>query len=345
MYSFSRYLTMLRMAKRSENTIKGYGKVLRSYAKFLNVSPDEIHNHLTPENLVAYANSRAGNSERGIRMHLSILHRYFMINGVKFDPLELNILKAQRIDESDDKPLTLETLQKMMNLGSLHTKTILITLISTGMRAGECCQILLSDVKGDIIHIRPEIAKGRRGGDVYLTKEARDFMDLWLKDRDRYIKTADKRGKYLVRKGYGKAREKNDKRLFACSYATLLSTFSHLYDQVDGEQGKYHAKITPHSTRKYFRTQAVKTMPLDLVEKIMRHSGYLTDEYVRIPPEEARRQFHAGESALYILRSPEVNDLKRERDELKEAMQTEMETMKQEHELMKIHIKELMGKG
>ncbi len=189
-YSYSRYLTMLRLAKRSENTIKSYGKILKSYSEFIRVPLDEIHNHLTPENLVAYAGSRSGMSESGTAMRLQILHRYFTVNGVSFDPLELNIIKAQRIEDRDDKPLTLETLQKMMNLGNTHTRAILTTLISTGMRAGECSQLLLSDVKKDVIHIRPEIAKGRRGGDVYISKEARDCLDLWLEDRDRYIRNA-----------------------------------------------------------------------------------------------------------------------------------------------------------
>jgi len=340
MYSYSKYLAMLKLAKRSEQTIKSYGKVLRSYARFLGIPVEVIHLHLTPENLILYANSRVGFSERGTRLHLSVLHRYFMINKVHFDPLELNVLKAQRREDSDDKPLSLEILQQMMDLGTPHTRAILATLISTGMRVGECSQLLLTDLTGDTIHIRPEIAKGRRGGDVYLTSESREFIDLWLKDRNRYIRTADKRNTFLIRSGYSVPRERDDKRLFACAYSTILRIFSNLYDKVDGEQGKYHAKITPHSTRKYFRTNAVRTMPLDLVEKIMRHSGYLTDSYVRITEEEARKMFHAGERVLYITRADhratrnEIETLKQDSEKL-EKMELELEKIKQEREEFK----------
>ena len=332
------------MAKRSEQTITLYRNVLTQYARFLDVPLDEVHDHLVPENLIKYAASRKGKSERGTKMHLSVLHRYFSINGISFDPLELNILKAQRNEEPFDKPLELETLQKMMDLGTVHTRAILTTLISTGMRAGECCQVRLSDVKGDTIHIRPEIAKRRQGGDVYLTAEAREYLDLWLKDRPRYVLAGECRHAGLVASGHSKARDKNDQRLFACSYPTLLWLFSRLYDQVDGEQGKYHAKCTPHSTRKYFRTHAVRSMPLDLVEKIMRHSGYLTSSYVRISDEEARKQFHAGESALYITRGnhrktmTEIEMLKKERDEARDTEQ-------QVRMLVQKYINELKGKG
>jgi len=41
-------------------------------------------------------------------------------------------------------------------------------------------------------------------------------------------------------------------------------------------------------------------MSIDLVEKIMRHSGYL-GQYIQIPDME--KQFHAGEAALYITRA------------------------------------------
>lgn len=165
---------MLTLAKRSPATIKTYAKILKSYARFLDVPVEDIHNHLTPENLVRYANSRTGWSESGTQMRLGILHRYFSVNGVTFDPLELNVLKAQRVEERDDKPLTHELLLKMMDAGDVHTRAIISTLISTGMRAGECSRLLISDLAGDTIHIRPEIAKRRRGGDVYLTSEAQE---------------------------------------------------------------------------------------------------------------------------------------------------------------------------
>lgn len=296
-YTVSEYLRMLKLAKRSDNTITTYRRILLSYARFLDVPLDEVHNHLLPENLIKYAASRADCSGRGTTTNLNILHRYFAINGVTFDVLESNIIKAQDTEEQDDKPLTRETLQRMMEIASIHAKAMITFWISTGCRRGECARILLSDVDGDTVRIRNEYAKGGHGGLVYLTAEAREYLDMWLEVRDEYIKRA---GRYHLGKG---SRPIDDKRLFACSHQTMRGTWSRLYAKVDGEKGKYHDKCTIHSCRKYFRTQAVRAMPLDLVEKLMRHTGYLTGSYVRITDEEARKQFHAGESALYITRA------------------------------------------
>ena len=311
---------MLRRAKRSEQTIKLYQKVLKHYAAFLNIPLDKVHDHLTPENLINYASSREGKSERSIAVELSILHRYFTINGIKFDTLEANVIKARSSEEMHDKPLDLETLQKMMDLASPQMKAILSVLISTGMRAGELNQISLSDVKGDTIHIRNEIAKRKKGGDVYLSLEAQEYLDIWLKKRDDYIRLANARH-------FSKNLPENDQRLFACSYSTLRASFARLYDLVDGEKGKYHNRCTVHSCRKYFRTNAVKTMPLDLVEKIMRHPGYLTKQYVRISDEESREKFHDGENALYLTRvdhriqGSKLDKLERVNKELRERLQ------------------------
>ena len=160
---------MLRLARRSEQTIDLYRKVLLSYSRFLDVPLNKVHRHLLPENLIKYAASRTDKSERGTQLHLSILHRYFAINGIKFNPLEKNILTASGHGDKNDKPLESVTLQKMMDIGDIHSRAIITTLISTGMRAGEASQVLLSDLRGDTIIIRPEIAKRRQGGKGCIT--------------------------------------------------------------------------------------------------------------------------------------------------------------------------------
>jgi integrase len=338
MYSVPQYLKMLERAKRAPSTIKLYAKVFRHYATFLNVPLENVHDHLLPENLIKYSESRPGQSGRTTQLYLSILHRFMKLNGVKFDELELNVITAQSKEDPDDKPLEPETLQKMMDLTSVHGKAILSTLISTGMRRQECSRLLLSDMDGDTIRIRNEIAKGGRGGIVYLTAEAQEFIGLWLKQRDEYIRNASK-------KRYSESRPKDDLRLFACSDATLRDIFARLYQKVDGEKGKYRDKNTLHSCRRYFRTHAVKTMPLDLVEKILRHSGYLTGSYVRISDDEARRVFHEGENVLYITRcdhriqGSEVGALRREVVELRELIhqnkQQQRKQTKQTFDIMK----------
>jgi integrase len=330
-YSVQDYLTMLRLSKRSEATITGYYKVFQSYAKFLKIPLDEVHHHLSVSNLLKYAGSRNGKSDNGNKTNLNVLRWYFSQNGIVFDELEYNATNPKVTKEQNDKPLELATLQKMMDLTDPHGRAILSFLISTGCRAGETCKILLSDVDGDVVTIRNEIAKGGHGGKVYLTAEAREYLDLWLADRDEYIRISDKRMKGLLKAG-AHHRPQKDERLFATAYTGLNAIFSRLYAKVDGEQGKYHAMCTIHSCRKYFRTHAAQTMHPDLVTGLMRQTGYLDSTYVRMTDEEKRAQFHAGEAALYITRADhriqgsKLDALQRDNQQLRDQL-NEMKQM------------------
>lgn len=305
MYTVQEYLDILKLAKRSPNTIANYRKILLDYSRFVNVPLEEVHNQLSPQNLIKYAASLTG-SERSRNVYLSVLHRYFTLNGVKFDPLETNVINVRSTEEHHDNPLDVLTIRKMMDYASPQMKAAIATLISTGMRPGELCKITIRDLNNDTITIRNEIAKGKKGGKVYLNQEAQEYVNLWLTYRDEYIKGVSTRHFSNV---------KDDQRVFGLSYVAFRAAFNKLYKKAEGDRGKYWYKITPHSCRKYFRTHAVMTMPLDLVEKLMRHSGYLTDAYVRISDEEARTMFHAGEQSLYIT---QIGSLKRELDEVKE---------------------------
>jgi integrase len=187
----------------------------------------------------------------------------------------------------------------MMDVGDIHGKAILMFLISTGCRAGEVSKILLSDVKNDTVILRNEICKGKRGGVVFLTSEARQYLDLWLKERESYIKMADMKSGNLASRING--RPLNDQRLFGCSYMTINKIFKKMYS-IDGEKSGGRNRITAHACRAYFRTNAPKGMSIDLVEGILRHVGYLNQSYVRMTTEEKYRQFKAGEHALYVTR-------------------------------------------
>ena len=325
--TYASYLKRLEAAGKSPLTVKAYRLHLIKYARFLNVPVEDLHRHLDTEDTVEYALSMKNQKANTRKTCLFVLKNFMEYCGYSFDKFEADVFQIESTDERMDKPLPLEILQKMMDLGDIHAKAILTFLISTGVRAGECSKILLSDVKNDTVILRNEICKGKRGGIAFLSSEAREFLDLWLMERDSYIKMADMKSGNLATRING--RPKNDQRLFACSYMTINKIFKKMYDSVDGERSGSRNRITAHSCRAYFRTHAVKTMGLDLTEKILRHTGYLTKEYVKIPDME--KDYHAGEAALYITRADhriQSGELAQLREKVKsmEARQQERES-------------------
>jgi integrase len=334
------------MAGRTEKTLSTYNYALEFFCKFLEIPVTELHahsvdpdgtlhfQHLTMDNLMALMDSEKVRSMRphSRRTVINPITRYMKINRVEFDELELGVIKIRKIDTRDDKPASLELLQKMMDLADPRMKAFIIFLVSTGCRSGEASNLLVSDISGSVVTIPDRIAKGNHGGKAYLTSEAREYLDLWLKVRDQWIRDSDARVKNMgVR-----SRPVNDQRLFASSRASLGQEFTALYRIVDGESTQtlrgIRAKVTPHTCRAFFRTRAAATMGIDLVEGIMRHTGYLNAAYVRMPEEERARLFYDGEHALYITRPDQresITAIAVERQK-REALEVEVRRMKDE---------------
>jgi integrase len=303
-YTVEEYLDMMVAAGRAPVTITSYRSIFKSFAQFLDVPIDDVHNNLSSSNLIKYVGSMKGYSGQTIKQRLAILRAYAIENGVQFKGMELKVMNARRHTEPDDKPISLEHLQKMMDLTDERGKAFISVMISTGMRAGEAAQLKVSDWDGkDTITIPGKIAKNGRGGRVYLTEEAQEYLEIWMRNRDAWIQrnSSHPAEAFQIKTGKGD-------RLFASGYSGLNGMFRRLYEKIDGERGTYRRKITPHSLRKYFRTQAAAGgLHIDIVEKLMRHSGYLSGSYVRLDEEAIRKQFHEHEHSLYITRPHRID--------------------------------------
>lgn len=299
--TYETYLNRLEAAGKSPLTIKAYRLHLMKFARFQKVKVEDLHKHLGMDDVIRYALSMKNQKANTRKTCLFVLKNFMEYCGVTFDKFENDVFQVKSNDERLDKPLPLETLQKMMDVGDIHGKAVLTFLISTGCRAGECSKILLSDVKGDVVTLRNEVCKGRRGGIVFLTSEARGYLDLWLKERAEYIEMADMKSGNLASRING--RPENDQRLFGCSYMTINKIFKKMYDAVDGEQSGGRNRVTAHAVRAYFRTHAASTMGIDITEGILRHAGYLNASYMRMGDDEKYRQFKEGEAALYVTRA------------------------------------------
>jgi integrase len=67
----------------------------------------------------------------------------------------------------------------------------------------------------------------------------------------------------------------------------------------------------PHTLRKFFRTRlGAVSIPIDVVEALMGHEGYLTEVYRRYSIEDLRKFCLKGESALLVfMEAQEVTKL------------------------------------
>jgi integrase len=222
-----------------------------------------------------------------------------------------NRTKGSRAVTDDRVPSNLE-LKKILSHADVRARAFFLTLASSGMRIGEACLIKINDVDLDsnpsTIHMRAEYTKSGNKRICFLSDEARDAINAWLIHRDRYLITACRRSKAF--EGYHKRKEKkspNDNRLFPFSKGTATDVWNRLlknaeFGDVD-ERTKVH-KMHPHTLRKFFRTRLSLKVPLDVVEALMGHEGYLTAAYRKYSPEQLGELYLSGTPDLAVFEAP-----------------------------------------
>ena len=83
------------------------------------------------------------------------------------------------------------------------------------------------------------------------------------------------------------------------------------------------ATLRPHQFRKFFRTQMAIVVPVDIVEALMGHSGYLTDAYRRYTAQQLQQFYLKGEPYLTIYKgeiTQELQELRKNSDEQKDTI-------------------------
>jgi len=313
-----------------------------------------------------YITSRARKTESTTGTYTSIIRGFYEMNNHVWNKAEMRAIKPKTvIAVTKDEPISLAVLKRMVDATDLHGKLLITLLVSTGCRIGEIVRVEIKDISLDEeparIHLPGAITKTKEARTVFLTDEARDLIRHWIGGgRAQYLKNAEHKGKCLTGGGPRPAPE-NDKRLIGCTDDTARVIFRNalrnaLVELKQDELTRRHL-INPHSIRKYFRTVSVQTMPLDVVEAIMGHKGYLTSSYVRLTEDQLAGAFKKGSYVLSISDGIETRGirekvesqadrqlalerenvkLKAEQDERFATMEADMRKMQEKIALMKV---------
>ena len=204
----------------------------------------------------------------------------------------------------------------------IHGKALYLTLESSGMRIGEGLQLALGDLELDQdpvkINIRGEYTKTGNPRVAFISREAREAIMEWLKVRGSYLEAAVKKSHM-----YNKSAE--DPRLFPFRDNTAYAIWKNALKKAGfKKRDKYtnRHRIHPHVLRKFFRTKMATLIPVDVVEALMGHEGYLTEVYRRYSVEDLARFYKQGEPALLIFtEAQEVSKLRAEVEERNRQLQ------------------------
>ena len=251
----------------------------------------------------------------------------------------------RRMKGSVCRPITLDKvpsptqLKEILQHGTVKDRALFLLSSSTGMRIDEILSLKPEYIDWNTdpvsINIPASITKTGQSRVSFMSTESADALKSWLKIRQEYLDFACKKcnhknvnqqfkknpnDPYVFPFGYNNAREMWDRLI-------LKSGFNER--DTSTNRRKYHI----HSLRKYFRTRLASEIPVDVVETLMGHEGYLTGAYRRYSMDQLIEFYKKGMYTLMVFETQaDLTETHKEIDRLKKDnlnMQHKIDDMNQ----------------
>jgi len=265
---------------------------------------------------------------------------------------------------SEEHVPDIDEIKQILNYCDIRTKTTIMVALSSGMRISEVIQLLPDDVYLDEepirVNIRAEIAKNGKRRTTFITPEAKELLQEWLRVRDDYIK---KSFLSLNFKELQYLKDRVDDRIFPYHANRIRESFNRACDKAgftgktvmkgdfdlstDFKRGHTHKrerrKLHYHNLRKHFRTYFGNS---DLAEHLMGHSGYLST-YRMFNDKQLAKEYlkHMHNLMVFETSSDErinkFNEQMKEKDEQMKEKDEQMKDMQRRIDKLET-LKELM---
>ena len=286
---------------------------------------------------------------------ISAVNNYLLENDIQ---LPRNMIKKLKKRAKGDRPLTIddvptpEQLRHILQFGRPHAKAIFLIAASSGMRINEILHLLPADIDLNYdppkINVRGEITKTGQSRITFMSYEAKEALEAWLRIRDDYLKSAIKR--LNVRKQPSQLqyhKDANDPRIFPIFYDNTRGIWNRMirkagYEKIYSKTGRRTMHI--HCLRKMFRVYAAPKATADLVELLMGHEDRLSNVYRNHYPVEKLAEMYKKaipDMSIYGASSDErINEFKEEMKE-KDKQISELEKRVEDVDDMKMQLLEL----
>lgn len=263
---------------------------------------------------------------KSIRLMLAAVKSFLVENdielSVKFWRRLKGRIKGSRALTLDKVPSNLELRKIIMHM-PIHGKALYLTLPSSGMRIGEALQLIDEDLELDQdparVNIQGEYTKTGNPRIAFFSREAKEALLEWLKVRKEYLKAASGKSHR-----YKKSIE--DPRVFPFRDVTAYAVWNNAVKKagfLKKDKRTNRHTVHPHVLRKFFRTKMATVIPVDVVEALMGHEGYLTEVYRRYSQEDLAKFYQKGEpNVLIFTEAEEVGKLRVEIEDRNKQLQT-----------------------
>ncbi|MEM3881687.1 MAG: site-specific integrase [Candidatus Bathyarchaeia archaeon] len=203
---------------------------------------------------------------------------------------------------TEEAELSRENLRKILTHADIKGRALFLLLASSGIRIGEALQLKLNevDLSSDppTVTVRGEYTKSGDKYTSFLSSEAKEALQEWLKVREAYLSSALNKGR-----GLGRIKSIDDQKLFPFSQSIAEQMWRNTIKKagfVERDAVTNRHKMRVHMLRKWFLSQAKLAAPENIVEAWAGHSGYLDDAYRRYSIDQMREYYKKAEPYLLI---------------------------------------------
>ena len=223
---------------------------------------------------------------------------YFNYRGIKLSSLDRKSVRYPKEIKEEKFPLSKDDIKSILDNSSYRRKTLYLVLLSSGMRIGETITLRKKDFdisgKRIMINIPAIFTKTKKSRRTFVSLEAGPYLIKRLEE----IEDND-----LV---FGT----NKKESSVISEVTETKLFSKLIDKIFPNLERYESgtrRITLHSFRSFFITQAVRSVSDSFAHALAGQEGYLS-VYKRYDNEAMLEDYLKLEPNLFILNNYGVSD-------------------------------------
>jgi integrase len=319
---------------------KDFAEYEKRAETYLSTPPDEIL-----DDLMRFAASMGNIPPWTARGYLRSVILFFQRHRIRLEPDDRRLL-VSKLPKGGSRTKEIlfdaDTLRRILEHLPLRGRALALTLLSSGMRIGEALQVRLDDL--DLaavparVHLRGEYTKTGNQRVTFMSDEAVGSIREWLKVREKYCRTAGRRGNEKIRAARARSSPMKDPRLFPFSDETASKMWIRGLKAAgldDTDRGTGRRTRHWHMTRKYFRARLGLHVHPDLAELLMGHSDAYGNAYRGQPETVLAELYLKGEQYLTIAANPaaareteervreqavDIGILQRENQKIREAL-------------------------
>ena len=215
----------------------------------------------------------------------SAIKKLFEANGIKID----KEIRVKTFTVHEDKLPSKEELKFIINNTDLRTRVIILILLSSGLRIDELRNLKVGDIdlskEPALIKVRPIYSKERKGRITFISSQAKEELLKYLAIRKNINEES-----FLITTKKGKQ----------LSYSQIQYLVNKAFKLIAKKEGKRY-NLHAHVLRKFFKTTMIASgIPGPIVDRLVGHKRYLSEEYELYSEEQLREWYLKAEKNLII---------------------------------------------